>query len=496
MDLSKHYDLDYDNDNLHLLEELLSCIGLSLVDILIIIRENPSPAQALSSKLGIPIDLCKEYLHSLEVMLKESLKPEFSLPSPKHISTGLPSIDYYLQGGCAVGQVTEVFGASGTGKSQFLINLAVKSQNLVKEMGNPAECIYISTEAGLETRRLVDFAKSAIDIDNITYIHCSDMDNQDHVVFTQLKAKLTLGRESERSVGAVVIDSISHHLRASEKYLHSIEYLREHLAQQEKELGDDSQYAKLKMDFDSITNNFFKADKACRLRAAKEYYLLQLYRYLEYLAQEFEVAIIISNQVSDAIDSYTTPDILSEERLDLLNYDFQVGTFSGWDLAAFEFEDNEPILQPPENALVEKFAGLRSEVRLNDFPLETSTQLPKSQLLKWKEIPTTKIKFIGVAQNRKRRIPALGYLWAKLIPRRILLWKKYQWNRNLPPTSSTQVDQNALSKKLPEKNEEFQDLNNKVRVRRFARVISPTIALGQEELNIEFEILSDCIQEV
>lgn len=509
MDLSQHFQIDSHSRELHLLEEALSLYGLSTVDILTLQRENPGKtAEALSSKLGKPISQCRQLLECFERISSEELVPLYKIPIKKYVSTSISQIDSELHGGFPVGQVSEVFGASGTGKSQFLLNLAINSQKLLNEKGASAECIYITTEAPMETRRLVDFSKPETDLSNISCIHCIDMENQDHIIFTQLRAKLILSRNSGSSIGAIIIDSISHHLRASETYLNSIEYLRNHLESQESELVSDPLYAALKMEFDKETNKFFRSDRAYKLRAAKELYLLQLYKYLDCIARDFQVAIIVANQISDILD-YEEIDAPLAERFDPLNYEFQVGTFSGWDAPAFGPFESEQLEKGKEFQRNGQIS--RGEIEILQLSSgNTSTQLP--YLLPKTE--ALEVKFEGSTLNRRKRIPALGYTWSKLIPHRILLWKKYQWNTNLQPFSGDVIanghSAGEMNGKINGENQErdtiIQNLtesantqnqkddyeqfstHTNTKVRRFARVISPLVHSGSVG-NIEFEIL-------
>lgn len=448
MDLSQQFDIDYANNELHLLEAWLAVAGITTVDIMIMRRENSEKtADLLASKLGKPIGQTKPLLDAFEAVVGQSLTPALPILSPECVKVGLPSLDLQLHGGCAIGEVTEIFGASGTGKSQFLLNLAINSQKILDETGSPARCIYISTEAGIETRRLADFSQAGTDMENIAYIHCSDTENQDHIIFTQLPAKLALAQTSGRSFRTVLIDSISHHLRANDSFLNSVEFLKDHLAHQEFEFGADQSYLKLKLEFDAMSSLFFRADRSYRLRAAKEYYLLQLHWYLQTLARKFQVAVVVSNQVSDMMDSDITPsDVPPEELADPLNFDFQVGTFSGWDAPAYQSQDTM-------------------------FLLGTSTQTTTQ--------PDTEVRISGAELNRKRCIPALGYTWAKLISHRILLWKRYVWS-NLQPAkrhSAGPGDANSDISQRPRTAEEDSENEDsapkrKLHARRFARVLS------------------------
>lgn len=506
MDLGQQYDLDYTNDGLHVLEEISTVHGMSTVDILALCREQPLRAgELLSSKLGIPLQQCKRYLATLDDTIDQQIQPLFAVPIRNCIPTGLPLVDRVLQGGCPMGCITEIFGASGTGKSQLLLQIAIESQKKASnfigsndaigsnEVTAANECIYISTESSLETRRLAHFAGSTVDLANISYIHCMDMENQDHIIFTQLYAKLVLAKESNKPVTVVCIDSISHHLRASESYLNSIEFLRSYLSQQENELLKDESYLSLKIEFDAMTHAFFKADKAYRVRAAKEYYLLLLYWYLSFLAAHFQIAVVVTNQISDMLDSFVDDgDAPDDEIHDPLNYEFQVGTFSGWDAPAFE-----SILPLRHHTVSGEFAPQGSAMSAN-FPV---SGLDHNKL----DFQSKKIHLSGRNYNKKSQIPALGYTWTKLVPNRILLWKKYQWKCDLQPTQivvpagyaatayankrDTGIPAQAIGRPLERELDDDEYQPPRPILRRFARVLSPLAVVTDTDANVEYVIL-------
>ena len=69
------------------------------------------------------------------------------------------------------------------------------------------------------------------------------------------------------------------------------------------------------------------------LRTAKLYYICQLYQHLSRLAQDFNIAIVIVNQVSDySFESSGSFTEAEAGELDYpLNLDFQTAVSSGWD---------------------------------------------------------------------------------------------------------------------------------------------------------------------
>ncbi|XP_051952203.1 DNA repair protein RAD51 homolog 2 [Xyrauchen texanus] len=75
-------------------------------------------------------------------------------------STSLPALDRLLQGGLPQGALTEVTGPSGCGKTQFCIMLSLLA-TLPKSMGGlDSGVIYIDTESAFSAERLIEMAQT------------------------------------------------------------------------------------------------------------------------------------------------------------------------------------------------------------------------------------------------------------------------------------------------------------------------------------------------
>lgn len=445
-------------------ESLLADHGLTLIDILSLSRDNNAAAK-LSLKLGRPVDDCLRYIDCFINSMKtnvDSLKSNPFQEKIESITTGLPALDQLLQGGIRTGSVTEVFGASGCGKSQLLLQIAVESQNLNSSEEDCGQSIIISTEAALETRRLHDMGQSrglSKALEKVSYIYCHDVESQDHIIFTQLPAKLQSAPKG--SIKVVLIDSISHHFRGDDSYINAVEYLRTFLIQQEEELSEISVYPSIKASFERMTQQFFRGNTAFRNRISKKYYLLTLYAHLANIAKNYNVAIVVSNQVSDAFDNsdMVDHDIPDEELYYVLNFNSQVGTFSGW---------NAQSMEDPEREL-KKDASLR--VDSEPGHVYKKRRLQEEMLGAWDHLDLDEISQSQL--QPKKKIPALGYTWSKLVTTKILLWKSY-----VPQIEITQQSQNAAlnagkHKQPPDNGQnESSYLAESWNVKRFARVIS------------------------
>ncbi|KAL5342358.1 P-loop containing nucleoside triphosphate hydrolase protein [Aspergillus crustosus] len=135
------------------------------------------------------------------------------------ISTLDATLDNLLKGGIPTGYVTEVTGESGSGKTQFLLNLLLAVQ-LPPPRGASKGAIYISTEAPLATNRLSQLIEShpslsslprdhAPSLERILSINAMDLESQDHILNYQLPVAI-----ERYNVGLVVIDSITSNYRA------------------------------------------------------------------------------------------------------------------------------------------------------------------------------------------------------------------------------------------------------------------------------------------
>ena len=68
------------------------------------------------------------------------------------ISTGLTKLDDFLANGLPIGCITDIFGASGTGKTQLLFQISI---NCIKNGGN---VIYLDTIGGFRPERIMEIA--------------------------------------------------------------------------------------------------------------------------------------------------------------------------------------------------------------------------------------------------------------------------------------------------------------------------------------------------
>ncbi|KGU28868.1 DNA repair protein RAD57 [Candida albicans P34048] len=396
--------------------------------------DEASDHAQLARLVDRPMKEINDYYRNLKKDLQVDPTSVNSLLDSEFISTGLPSIDRELGGGIPIGEVTEIFGASGCGKSHFLFQLL---SNCGKEFPT-SKNIYISTESFLETKRLKDFigrnsSNIDTDLDRISYIYCQDLESQDHILFTQLPLKLDSDKEKTK---LLVLDSIAQHFRREDSIMNST-YLKEKLEVQEGEIADDRSFQEVKRKQMNQLRRFNKSQKYAS-RTAKLYYICQLYQHLSRLAQDFNIAIVIVNQVSDySFESSGSFTEAEAGELDYpLNLDFQTAVSSGWDSRTIynsiptanitlKNEEIENLEMELAKSLEERSPNKRQKLSNTSSPQKQEHNLnPRERLERQKSL----ISKSHEMRNRgsKKIVPTLGYPWATRIKNRIMLSKVYK----------------------------------------------------------------------
>lgn len=204
------------------------------------------------------------------------------------ISTLDPDLDRALGGGgIPAGYVTEITGESGAGKTQFLLTLLLAVQLPPPHgLGRPA--LYISTEAPLSTRRLAqmlttnpffkgldetDGASSVRpSLDNIISTVTPDLESQDHILTYQVPVEI-----ERRNIGLLVLDSVAANYRA--------EFERSS-----------------KKDATTSSSTPGPGARSSNM-GARTAELVRLGMQLRDLAQKYNLAVVVSNQVADRFGS-------------------------------------------------------------------------------------------------------------------------------------------------------------------------------------------------
>ena len=187
-------------------------------------------------------------------------------------------LDNALEGGIHTGYITEIAGESAVGKTQFVLGLLLAAQ-LPAPYGVGRGAIYVSTEAPLNTSRLHQmlaahpFYQSLAPaarptLDKVLTIPVNDLEAQDHILEFQLPVAI-----KRHNVGLIIIDSVAANYRA------------EH----------------------STKNAEGLAGRATELA--------KLGSLLRRIANEDNVAIVVTNQVADRFDDLVAKAIHTQDLL-------------------------------------------------------------------------------------------------------------------------------------------------------------------------------------
>lgn len=173
------------------------------------------------------------------------------------ITTGSKELDKLLGGGIETGSITEVFGEFRTGKTQLCHMLAVTCQLPIEHCGGEGKCLYIDTEGTFRPERLLAVADkyglSGPDVlDNVAYARAYNSDHQTQLLI-QASAMM-----AETRYSLLIVDSAT---------------------------------------------ALYRTDYSGRGElSARQMHLARFLRMLLRLADEFGVAVLITNQVVAQVD--------------------------------------------------------------------------------------------------------------------------------------------------------------------------------------------------
>ncbi|KAJ3218593.1 recombinase rad51 [Dinochytrium kinnereticum] len=122
------------------------------------------------------------------------------------INTGSKELDKLLGGGIETGSITEIFGEFRTGKTQLCHQLAVTCQLPSQMGGGEGKCLYIDTEGTFRPERLLAVAErygmnGEEVLDNVAYARAYNTDHQMNLI-TQAAAMM-----SDQRFSLLIVDS-------------------------------------------------------------------------------------------------------------------------------------------------------------------------------------------------------------------------------------------------------------------------------------------------
>ncbi|KAI5855952.1 putative DNA repair protein RAD51 [Tricharina praecox] len=173
------------------------------------------------------------------------------------VTTGSKQLDTLLAGGVETGSITEIFGEFRTGKSQICHTLAVTCQLPFDMGGGEGKCLFIDTEGTFRPVRLLAVANrfglnGEEVLDNVAYARAYNSDHQLQLL-NQAAAMMT-----ETRFSLLVVDSAT---------------------------------------------SLYRTDFAGRGElSARQAHLAKFMRTLQRLADEFGIAVVITNQVVAQVD--------------------------------------------------------------------------------------------------------------------------------------------------------------------------------------------------
>jgi DNA repair protein RadA len=147
-----------------------------------------------------------------------------------YIITGSTALDELIGGGIETQAITEVFGEFGSGKSQISHELAVTVQLPLEKGGLDGDCVFIDTENTFRPERIRQIAEGfGLDVEEVLgRIHIARAFNSSHQILMADKVNELI--QSGVDVRLVIVDSLTAHFRA--------EYIgRESLATRQQKLN-------------------------------------------------------------------------------------------------------------------------------------------------------------------------------------------------------------------------------------------------------------------
>jgi DNA repair protein RAD51 len=176
-------------------------------------------------------DICKGMVPMDFKTAADALEDRKSLVT---LTTGSVELDKLLEGGIETGSITEVFGEFRTGKTQLCHTLCVTCQMPVTDGGAEGKAIYIDTEGSFRPARLQAIAERfgldpSVALENVAYARAQNSEHQMELL------KMAAAIMSQDRYALLVVDSATALFRTdytgrgelSERQMQMAQFLRQ-----------------------------------------------------------------------------------------------------------------------------------------------------------------------------------------------------------------------------------------------------------------------------
>ena len=181
-------------------------------------RLATATAKELSVKAEIGEGVAEKVIEAARKSEKIDFETAFDVMERRknvgHITVGSQAFDDLIGGGIETQSITEVFGEFGSGKSQISHELAVTVQLPEEQGGLDGECVYIDTENTFRPERIEQIANGfGLDVEEVLQkIHVARAFNSSHQILMADKINELI--QQGNPIKLVIVDSLMAHFRA------------------------------------------------------------------------------------------------------------------------------------------------------------------------------------------------------------------------------------------------------------------------------------------
>jgi DNA repair protein RAD51 len=116
------------------------------------------------TKVDISETIAKDTIEAAQKLVPEYMQFStaldlFQQDKTYYVTTGSRNLDYLLEGGIESGSITEFFGEFRTGKTQLMLNLCVTAQLSKSKGGGEGKVLFIDSEGTFRPQRIIPIAE-------------------------------------------------------------------------------------------------------------------------------------------------------------------------------------------------------------------------------------------------------------------------------------------------------------------------------------------------